>query len=352
VHEQQLVFSVDDPDREIARLVLDCDDAVEGPRGFRRRRGGWTLTIPRPELDRVEYRLVVTDRSGGTSVICDPGNPERVRTAFGERSVASMPGYERPQWLQHRGPDGHRIELLHADDDLGEIPVTVWSPAGLAAGRAAPLLLVNDGPEYADLADLTTYAASIVTAGLVPPFRLALLQPVERDEWYAANTAYLAATVDVVDTVGASVRLGASPVVMGASLGGLSAVLTVTQPHSPFAAAFSQSGSFFQPALDPQEARYPYFDRVCEAVRALSQAGPTTSPRRIGLTCGRLEENHANNVALAAALEQQGHRVTFRSHPDLHNYTGWRDSLHPALTELLARSWTHDGVVAATVAGG
>lgn len=352
VIEQQLIFSVDDADRAIVRLGLDCDDAVIGPRRFRRRRGGWTLPIPRPDLDRVEYRLVVTDRSGDTAVVCDPGNPERVRTAFGERSVALMPGYERPEWLQHPGPEGTPLTLTHTDEELGEIPVTVWTPAGLSVDQPAPILLANDGPEYADLADLTTYASGVVAVGAVPAFRLVLLQPVERDEWYAANPDYLAATADVVATVAAAVPVSGGPVVMGASLGGLSAVLAATMPDSPFVGAFSQSGSFFQPRLDPQESGYPYFDRVSAAVDRMTRAGPTPSPRLIGMTCGALEENQVNNAALATALEQQGHLVMFRTHADLHNYTGWRDSLHPTLTELLARSWSSDGVAPATVAGG
>src|SRR4051812_30671805 len=96
VIEGSLVFTLDDADRSLVRVGLDCDDAITGRRRFRRTSSGWMLSIPRPDLNRLEYRLVVTDRRGDTQVVCDPANPERVRTAFGERSVALMPGYERP----------------------------------------------------------------------------------------------------------------------------------------------------------------------------------------------------------------------------------------------------------------
>ena len=107
VIEQHLVFRLDDPDRALVRVGLDCDEAVTGPRRFRRTASGWTLALPRPPVARLEYRLVVTARDGSTAVVCDPDNDERVRTAFGDRSVALMPGYERPVWLR-QGTDPGR----------------------------------------------------------------------------------------------------------------------------------------------------------------------------------------------------------------------------------------------------
>ena len=54
-------------------------------------------------------------------------------------------------------------------------------------------------------------------------------------------------------------------VAMGASLGGLSAVLLAVSSPDTFVAVFSQSGSFFRHALDSQESAYPFFDRVPRA---------------------------------------------------------------------------------------
>jgi hypothetical protein len=72
VIEDALVFTLDDPDRTFVRVGLDCDDAVLGRRRFRRTTTGWQLAIPRPDLNRLEYRLVVTERGGGTAVVCHP----------------------------------------------------------------------------------------------------------------------------------------------------------------------------------------------------------------------------------------------------------------------------------------
>jgi enterochelin esterase-like enzyme len=343
VIETQLLFTLDDPGRSFARVALDCDDAVPGPRRFRRTGAGWQLAIPRPDLARLEYRLVVTLRGGVTDVICDPDNPERVQTAFGDRSVALMPGYRRPAWVRRRVRAGRVSSLVHVDARLGDLPVHVWSPAGLADTDSARLLLVNDGPEYAELASLTRYAAVMQADGTLPAFRMALMQPVHRDEWYAANPRYLAACGKAVETVAREVATEPGAVAMGASLGGLAAVLLAVSDPS-FVAAFSQSGSFFRHALDPQEASYPYFDRVAASVDVLTRRRRRPQrPIQLGLTCGEHEENMANNRSVAESLRASGHEVALHSLPDLHNYTAWRDGLHPSLTALLQSSWALPG---------
>jgi enterochelin esterase-like enzyme len=336
VIEGSLVFTLDDAARDLARVSLDCDDAITGRRRFRRTANGWLLSIPRPDLKRLEYRLVVTDRGGDTQVVCDPANPERVRTAFGERSVALMPGYERPRWLQQ-------------DVDLGimtdrtvvplTIPVTLWSPSGLDPGERARLLVVHDGPEYVDLADLAHYAGSVIASGEVPPFRMVLMHPVERDRWYAANDDYLDAEASVLEWLDAQLPTVGPWVTLGASLGGLTSLLLALRSGERFGGVLTQSGSFFTSDLDPQESTYPYFDRVVEAVREVEQSTTTDRPLQVAITCGRLEENFANNDAMASALADQGHLVTFVPVPDLHNYTAWRDALDPALTDLLRTVW-------------
>jgi enterochelin esterase-like enzyme len=344
VIEKQLLFTLDDPTRAFARVGLECDDAVAGPRRFRRTGAGWQLAIPRPDLARLEYRLVVTMRGGVTDVICDPDNPERVATAFGDRSVALMPGYRRPSWVRRRVRLGDTTSFVHRDARLGELPVHLWSPAGLAPDHAAGLVLVNDGPEYAQLASLTRYAAVMQADGTLTPFRLALMQPAERDEWYAANPRYLAACVKVAETLRDEVATEPGMVAMGASLGGLSAVLLAVSSPEVFVAAFSQSGSFFRPALDPQEASYPYFSRVAASVDALTRRRRRPKqPIAIAMTCGEHEENMANNQSVAESLRAAGHVVALRTLPDLHNYTAWRDSLHPSLTALLQAVWAAPG---------
>jgi enterochelin esterase family protein len=57
------------------------------------------------------------------------------------------------------------------------------------------------------------------------------------------------------------------------------------------------------------------------------------------MTCGTVEDNLANNRAVAGALRAQGYRVRFVEHRDAHNWVSWRDCLDPHLVDLLASLW-------------
>ena len=341
VIEQQLIFTVKDPHHRWIRVALDCDDAIAGRRTFRRSVSGWALAIPRPDLDRIEYRLVVTDPAGVTQVICDPENSEITPTVFGDRSVGLMPGYQRPAWMRTgaRPDPGTFADVEFKDESLGQLPIRVWSPSTLSAGRAAPLLVCHDGPEYATLAALTQYASAMTGSSRLPAFRVALMEPLDRDHWYAANQDYADAEIAALEVIGESHPIDEAPVVMGASMGGLAALFVALVEGSPFAGVFSQSGSFFTPDLDPQEASYPYFSEVTQVVARVSES-ESSHRLQIAMTCGAREENLANNELMAERLRKLGHQVAFAKVRDLHNYTAWRDSLDPTLTDLLRTVWS------------
>jgi enterochelin esterase family protein len=67
--------------------------------------------------------------------------------------------------------------------------------------------------------------------------------------------------------------------------------------------------------------------------------GSAVNPVPTAMTCGTAEENRHNNRDLARALRQQGYPVELAEVPDAHNFTAWRDALHPHLTDLLRRVW-------------
>ena len=69
-------------------------------------------------------------------------------------------------------------------------PIRVWSPADAEPGRPLRLLLANDGPEYDALSSLTRFSAAKIAAGELPPHRVALLAPGDRNQWYSASAAY------------------------------------------------------------------------------------------------------------------------------------------------------------------
>ena len=129
---------------------------------------------------------------------------------------------------------------------------------------------------------------------------------------------------------------------MGASLGALALLHARWLHPGAFSALYLQSGSYFRPRWDRQEAGFPRFRRISRFVGTVLRAGRAAAPIPITLTCGAPEENLANNRAVAAALRRQGHDVAPRHQPRRPQLDAWRDTLDPHLLDLLARAWTRD----------
>jgi enterochelin esterase family protein len=319
-----LTFRVADRDRRYVAVRLSSDLPLDGT--FTRDGDDWVLTVDPPDLARLEYRLELEHTDGTTETVCDPDNPERTPGVFGEKSVMLTPGYEPPAWLHADAVEGRVHEFAVRARGLGtDMQVQIWD------GGGAPLLVAHDGPEYDQLASLTRYSGAMIASGALPPHRVALLAPVDRDEWYSASRRYAQAlTRDVMRALDA-----VDPVGMGASLGALA--MLHAHVRRPFAGLFLQSGSFFELRHDAHEHRHPRFSRIIRAVRELKRDAGV--PERVTMTCGALEENLANNREMARALAAQEFDVELQVVPDMHNYIGWRDALHPYLTHLLLRVW-------------
>jgi enterochelin esterase family protein len=319
-----LRFRVADPDRRYAAVRLSSDLPLDG--SFHRDGDDWVLQVDPPAIARLEYRLELEHADGTTETVCDPVNPERAPGAFGEKSVMLTDSYEPPAWLDADGVDGHVEELAIRGRGLGaSVHVRLWDPGG------GPLLVAHDGPELDALAHLTRYSAAMIAADELPLHRVAMLAPGPRDEWYSGSARYARAlAADVLPALSP-----VDPVAMGASLGALA--MLHAHVRTPFAGLFLQSGSFFVPRYDSQEHRHPRFRRIVRVTRELQRDAGIPEP--VVMTCGIAEENLANNRLMARALAAQEFDVELHEVPDMHNYTGWRDALHPHLTRLLARVW-------------
>lgn len=337
VTADRVIFRVADPDHSHPQVGLAQEVRVPGDRlGFTRTSGGWELSLPRPPVARMEYRLEI-----GGEQVCDPANPLRSPGAFGDKSVVEFPGYARPAWLDASPPAGTGTELRIPSRYLGEeVYVRIWSPAGVVPQDPLPLLVAHDGPEYDQLSALTTYGAAMIDAGRLPAHRVALLGPGHRDEWYSASVAYARALVlAVLPAVRREVAVDGPLAAMGASLGGLAALHASRWRPGTFGGLFLQSGSFFSRRLDRGERAFARYARITRWVADTRRGVTKADPVPVTLTCGAIEENLANNRQMAEVLRAQGYPVELVEVPDVHNYTAWRDAFDPYLTDLLRRTW-------------
>ena len=203
-----------------------------------------------------------------------------------------------------------------AGETSDAVPVTVWSPVGLPDDEPAPMLLVHDGAEYDQLARITTYSAALVAGGQLPPHRVALAHPVMRDAWYSGSPSTCAPSPTPGSTGwGSGTPCEAPCVVVGASLGGLTALLLGLLAAPRVGGVYSQSGSFFQVRHDDSESGYRYFGRISRLVQSVLDTRHAEHPLSVGMSCGTLEENVANNREMAAALARPGTRQSWARCP-------------------------------------
>ena len=318
------------------RAIRLCSDLRLRDSDFVREDGGWVFRLSRSGLARLEYKLELFGRDGSSQVVCDPANPQRVPGAFGEKSVVLAPEYRPPAWLHDRRVAGTFEEL--GVRVLGQdLAVRIWSPGE----GELPLLVAHDGPEYDALAALTCYAGVMIGRGALPPLRLALLPPGDRDEWYSASAVYGRALCRrILPAVRQQIRIAGRPVGMGASLGALAMLHAQRRWPGTFAGLFLQSGSFFVPRFDRHESGFPRYGRVTRFVSGVLRVPSHDEPVPVAMTSGVEEDNVHNNRLMAASLAGQGYAARLDEVPDLHNYTGWRDAFDPHLTRLLARLWS------------
>jgi enterochelin esterase family protein len=279
--------------------------------------------------------LEVEQRSGGTQWLNDPQNPLQAPGPFGAKSVIEFPEYHRPAWVDDdESPAGTLEELPLAG--RFSLDALVWTAAEAPEGPL-PLLLVHDGPEYAEYSSLLRLLDHLVAFGELLPFRTVLLPPpLDRNETYSASARYARALVE--DWLPQLEPYRGKPVLMGASLGALAALQVQWTHPGALGGLFLQSGSFFRRRLDSHESGYSRFGRIARFVSRVFGGRGDVDRIPVTFTCGTAEENLGNNRAIVAALQRQGWPATLVEHPDAHNWISWRDSLHPHLTELLLRA--------------
>jgi enterochelin esterase-like enzyme len=343
-----LAYRAPSADVKAVRLRTDAFQRMAPPEFRRRgRTRTWLLELARPDgLARVEYQLEVEREDGSTEWLADPTNPLRASSPFGERSVLEFEDYERPVWIEDEDAPAGTLEQISIRSPLLRADVTgeLWTAHGAERDASLPLLVVHDGPEYAEHASLLRLLDSAIAELELRPFRAALLRPPgNRNETYSASTRY--ANALATEVVPALHELAETPdlpggrAAMGASLGALAAFHAHRLHRHLFGGLFLQSGSFFRRSTDAQESGFARFARVSRFVGGVLRTETAPAAIPVVMTCGRSEENLANNRALRDSLGRQRYDVRLHEHADLHNWVSWRDMFHPHLVGLLERLW-------------
>jgi enterochelin esterase-like enzyme len=217
----------------------------------------------------------------------------------------------------------------------GTVTGEVWAADGLDESTAAPLLVVHDGPAYEAEAGLTRYLQERVEARAILPVRAALLPAPERDRWYSANAGYAEALADDVVPGLVAQWPTTRTIGVGASLGALAWLHAQSSYPDVVDGMFLQSGSYFRPETDPQESGFSEFPAIVRFVASVRRGNRTTRPVPTVLTCGRDEENLANNRRMARVLLRLGYPVRFAVVAGGHDYASWRAAFDPHLPDLV-----------------
>ena len=304
----------------------------------------WLGDLEVEDGGRFEYKLAVT-RDGNEEWILDPLNRATAEDPFGSNSVCRTHGYARPPWSEPQGAPAGRLEPLTVDSaTFGESrEELLYVPAGRVPGEPLALLIVHDGRDFVDYADLTTCLDNLIHSGDVPPLVAALIQAGDRMAEYPRGRRHARYVADellpAIEAVQAIDPDPARRALLGASLGAVASLATLLRRPGAFGAAALQSGTFVLDEGKLAGREHPVYARAARLMRALRRV-PELAPARIHVSTGELEGLAKESRALAELLAERGVEVRFESSRDGHPWHNWRDGLRDALTWTLGRDRT------------
>jgi enterochelin esterase family protein len=301
----------------------------------------WHLSLKLPRDARLLYNFVVQSAvsEGGRERMVetypvDPLNPNE----FDGGSVLELPGASADVWHLSRrdAPRGKTTEHELDSKFLGERRrLSVYRPTfGAQAVRPQCLAIFFDGEEAGNQLAAPAVLDNLIAAGSIPPTMAVMVHSQGtrgRDLLFSKDFARFVAS-EVIPWIeqeaGADFETERT-ILIGQSLGGLTAVYLTAERPEVFGAALSQSGAFWR--------THP--DRRNEAEGWLPGrlANPTKLPARFYLEVGRFEPSGMveTNRRLRDVLRTKGCKVAYTEANAGHDYLHWRESLGRGLIELL-----------------
>jgi enterochelin esterase family protein len=298
----------------------------------------WYLYLVLPPESRIEYKIEVV-RNGHGEWITDPLNPLLAHDPFGANSVCQGYGYERPEWtLPDDDARPGQIDALdfYSDALAGERRVLFYLPARYRRRGRYPLLIVHDGEDYLQYAQLQTVLDNLIQRLEVAPLVVALTQSPDRLNEYAADQRHARfLSEELIARLNHRLALHDDPRargLMGASFGGVASLSTAWYYPEVYGKLLLQSGSFAFTDIGPQR-RGPVFDPVARFVNAFRD-NPGRPVEHIFMSCGVYESLIYENRSMLPLLQEQGISVRYTEARDGHNWENWRDRLRDGLSWL------------------
>ena len=294
---------------------------------------GWRLRLDLPSTARIEYRIDI-ERDGRYESILDPMNPQIATNPFGRNSVLAGPDYALPEWIA-RTPahPGSLAELRVMSRILGgRRSIQLYRPFGLLDDVEAPLLIVFDGSDYAEHADLIRCFDVLIADGEVPPFRAVLSDPRKRHDEYIGSSSHASCILsEVIPHVRRRVAVRGLAT-MGASLGGVAAWTTAAEDPGDVLGVVMHSGTLVR--SDHTELDDRMIASISDFVdQALEDPLPSTLA--VFQSCGRYESLIDWNREVSSELGSGRARYRYVETWTGHDWGAWRDQIAPGLRLVL-----------------
>ncbi|MFF3013190.1 alpha/beta fold hydrolase [Streptomyces sp. NPDC057939] len=297
----------------------------------------WYAEVPMPARLRVTYRFVTDDGADADAL-----NPVG---AGGNRSIATTPDTPaQPHWPAV-GPDDvlplPDTRVRWAGRRLGGRRTVRVHPAG----GGGPLVLLLDGDDWLYLHPAATAFDAAVASGALPPVTLVFLPTRDREAEFGCRPELWEAVRDELLPLVADTGVVADPdrlVVVGQSLGGLSAMYAALEFPELVSRVACQSGSFW---WTPGAAALadPLAGPVGGALAARLREGPDLSGLRVAFDVGEHETRMLPHCELTEALtERAGATVSVSRSPSGHDRAGWRHALLRDVARVLGQGLSSD----------
>lgn len=265
------------------------------------RPGFYVTSFESPWLPRFEYKFVVDDR-----------------WAEGPNSVIELPFREDPRLSRNEDMPEWILKTLHLTDWHGHTR-TVWvlEPPAQIIQRPQAFLYFLDGGDYLERTGIAHLLENLSSNPELPLFTAVLIPPHDRTAEYGLGPETEALVEFLAHSVRPTVESGlavSQRLLVGASLGGVAALVAGIRHPDIFSWIAPQSGAFWWKKEEIQK------------IVGESESVPRLS---IFLEHGIYEGQAlmAANEELNTLLTSRGAKLTYRKYPSTHDWIAWRNRL-------------------------